>query len=318
MFERYIYIWDIHGSKRIVEFLQKENDWKTFFIFLGDLFDRWSFSYEVFKEIEKLYKQWRIWGCLWNHDLFLIFSQLSNVSREKNKQMFKIPWNWGPNTFKSFENNIKYRKKENIPTWAYLIYVSNFLLENFWLYYIDELNNLSIHWWIPSFFDWELVWESFEYNKFTYWLDYVKKINSLMKEKDDETLEKLTSTYSTDSIIRQNNLFWESNYWMPLKYESKDYWMFVPNWYLNREYTLNKKINESVINELNRNKLNRLFVGHDWNNLINIKNIQNSDRIIRLDYNIWIVILNKENQLIDRFIIVHEKYNEQIKQKKST
>jgi len=298
MFDRYIYIWDIHWNKNVFNFIKENNDSKTYFILMGDLFDRWNYSYELIELIKQIYKDWRLNMVLGNHDLFFIFSQLSNPYKMIYDNQFKL--NKWKNTYNSFKKNIIYKRKKSWINLNWYMYgIAQFLLENFDLYLIDDLWNLSIHGGIPILFEGSLVWESFKYNEFSYWLDYVKELNNLIKKKDIKTLEKFTAIYQTNSIIRQNEIFYN----LKLKDKEKNYWQFLPTWYLNREYTLNENIKKTLLLELDKNNINKFFTWHDMQYLPKLDTINNKSRIIRLDYGVGVLIMNKENKIIEKLTL---------------
>lgn len=304
-FEKYIYIWDIHWKKEFCKFIDERDDWKTFFILMWDLFDRWNYSYEVIEKIKEKHKEWKLHLILWNHDLFLIFWYLLNWSRWTFKWQFDF--NGWKNTYDSFEKNVKYRwlYQKNWETCksvlTYIHEVCEFLLNNFDLYYVDELWNLSIHWWIPFLFDWTPIWDSFWFNDYKEWFEYVKELNKLMKQKDELTLSKLTWIHETDSIVRAiNSVHW---LWIQNYKIEKDFTQFVPTWYLNRNYDENKDIYDWMIKELDKYWFNRFFCWHDWKYIIEDKNVKD-DRIIRLDRHIWFAVFNNKNELIESWLIL--------------
>jgi len=303
MLNRYIYIWDIHWNKNIIDFINKENDWKTFFILMWDIFDRWNYSFEIFECIKKIYLQWKLQLVLWNHDLMFILSTLTNYLKNNFLEQWKHPSNWMNKTLKSFRKNIQYKDWINTSfskVKTYMFETANFLFKNFNTYYIDDLNNLSIHGWIPIMEDWNIVWESFWYNNFSIWLDRIIYLNNKLKNFDEETLRKYLSIYSTESILRNNSVFYNKSYlynqW------DKDYCMFIETWFLSRFYE-DLVIKKSLENYLDNIWINRLFIWHDSKDLKPLSQLNNFDRIIRLDHCIWITIYNNKNNLINTLII---------------
>ena len=293
--ERYVYIWDIHWNKNILNIFNKYNDWKTKFILLGDLFDRWNSSFEIIIKIQELYNKWILNWVLWNHDLFFIFTYLKNYSSDIYRNQLLL--NGWKSTIKSFRKNVQYR-------WNYIhndilkfcIDISKWLLENFNLYHIDELNNISIHWWIPVFFDWNIIWDIYD-NTFIYWIEYIKKLNKLIKLKDTQTINNFTALNNTKEILTNNKNYYNT------KYDNSfinDYSWFIPTWYRNKEYINNIDIQTSIIKELDNNWLKKLIVWHDFADNTN-NNIQN--RIFRIDMQCWILVKDRYNKVLEFFTI---------------
>jgi hypothetical protein len=294
-FNRYVYLWDIHWNKLILDEIDKYNDWKTLFIVLWDLFDRWNYSFEVFIKIKELFELWILKWILWNHDLFFIFSQLKNNSIDTYKNQLNL--NKWKNTIQSFRKNVQYKnlyKHNNI--WLFNIEVSQWLLENFDLYYIDPLNNISIHGWIPIFYDWNIVGDYFDNKEFLYWIDYIKELNNLLKSRDSNTISKFTAIYNSKWIIENNNKYYDSFY----KDKWDDYAMFLPTWYRSINYIDNNDILLSIKKELTNHNLNKLIVWHDYSDE-NTNNI--NDIIYRVDMRHWILIKDNQNIVINFYKI---------------
>lgn len=305
-FKRFIYIWDIHWNKSFIDFVNEKDDWKTKFILMWDIFDRWNYSYEVFEKIKEFHKDWKLELVLWNHDLFLIFWTLFHKHHMIYENQLRI--NWWKNTLDSFKKNIVYKQWLN--KWyarKYQIDTANYLLENFNLYHIDELWNLSIHWWIPYFENWFEIWYDFWNWIFLKWLEMIKEFNKKIKEKDEEILWLFTWIQNPNYILRINSILQWITY---NEIHWNDSTQFTPTWFLNREYELNENIKYWLIKTLKDNWLNRFFCWHDWFN-VNENNINKDSIINRLDWRIWYYIVNNKNEFIEWWIF----YPDNIKNK---
>lgn len=289
-FERYIYIWDIHWRKEIIKFFDFFNDWKTFFILTWDFFDRWHYSFEVFQKIKKFKEKGILEWVLWNHDVFFIFNFLQKETKLYEAQYLM---NWWVETNKSFILNFE-PSLDNLEDFnKKMIEVAEWLLSNFNLYYIDELNNLIIHGWIPVFENWLLIWEYFDW-KYYEWLDYIKILNKKLKKLDKDTILKFSWKYESKKIINDISIKNNAN----LKfYDFKDYTNFLPTWYNNLLYYNNPAILKTIKTHLKFHWLNKLIVWHK----LAIKNQRNIKNIIhRLDFKVKIgtLFLNNKNKLL--------------------
>lgn len=325
-FDRYIYLGDIHSRREFIDFVQEQDDNKTFFILAWDLFDRGSYSLDVFFTIERLYLEGKLQIVLWNHDLFFIWYMNKNYHQtklfeinssnlysdihyninyqyDKAKMLYCSPLDtWyteGQELFLSYEReNSDFSPKEK--TMSFLTYMAKFLSQ-FNLYYIDDLKNLTVHWWIPFFTNWLPVWHHNKNNEWVAWLDFVKDLDILLKENKAEWLTFLSWSLDSDTLVNENKEYYQD---LTLKGPIDSYkWLywFVPTWYLNREYETNEDVYLGLIRELEKNNLNHFFCGHDYSS--NFDSYNNLTRVYRLDLWIWYVIMNQDNKLITKWKI---------------
>lgn len=336
MSERHIYLWDIHSNQKFLEIIEKYDDWKTLFVITWDIFDRGLHAYEIAEKIKELILDWKIEGSLWNHDIFLFAPYYFENDWSHNSDEWELVMDVFSNQFMandSFSNTIesiiKWVESQGIESkyyisehkthnhYEYIKDLAKIFIEHFNLYYIDSLNNLTIHWWIPILLKWELVWDVFDSNlewepiKTTYFgLDYVKKLNELFKKWDFKTLKRLTTYASNKDILKTIN----KRYWTYYHdHYSWDFSQYLPTWFDNSNYIPDKEekidIYNSLRHELNKNWLKRLIVWHYWNqdddNFSNVDDCFN-DTIVRLDRShrcdIWIMIINVESNEIQEII----------------
>lgn len=275
-FEKYIYIWDTHWGNLLLDFLNENDDWKTFFYFLWDLFDRGYHSARNINKIMELHKNGRCDIILGNHDLFFIFWHSGdiienfNIVQSYNNQ---LRWNWGRETLESFREYCSANKKNwlsyDTDYSEYLTKVRDFLLQ-FKIYWIDHNNNYLVHWGIPIWTNWELWWEVFDINgEWLYldWIDRIEKLNDDLMGLDEKTLMKFLWTYNSYSDVVVKNTYEYNNLWeWEIYLESTQ---ILPTWYLSRFYLNNEFIQETLSKELKRHWLRWIFVGHDWNEVDN-------------------------------------------------
>jgi len=316
-FNRYIYIGDIHWSQYFREFIQKYDDWNTFFYSAWDLFDRWRFSYQNFLVIEQLFNEGKFNMALWNHDLFYIFSKWLEFDWEMKRKAFKEKesnkieylkiknyynklyyYNWWYDTDYSFEldNNWEYNfqeeKQENKEVETKMSHVANFLWKNFNIYVIDQNNNLIIHWWIPILPSGDIV-EVMIDNKMISWIELLKKVNDWFKKLDPKSIGILDN-YDIDKDMYHNVLKNMERFSKNLK--TKDiynyYWWrhLSPTWFDSSMYDKSEIIRNTLISELNNKGINNIILWHWHNREVNRENFNNknskyweNNRIIRID-----------------------------------
>lgn len=331
---RYIYFWDIHWSESFKNFIDKYNDWKTFFYSTWDLFDRGRFSYENFVIIKELHEQWLIDISIWNHDLFFILSKWleynwkikryiveNNYDITKYKSILEYHKNfysytWGINTDDSFIRNFWTLYSITKETIDKFIEVSDYLWENFNIYIKDHNNNLIIHWWIPILPSWDLVHMEID-NKLVGWIKLLEKLNNWFKILDEKIL-KLIDVWIIDNeeeILSKIERFQE---WLKTKdiYNFSDSKYLSPTWYESALYSTNNKVYNELLMELNNNQINNIFLWH-WHN----REVYDQDfndhtseywknrRVYRLDrsfvekdwkyWTIWYVVFDNKNNLVE-------------------
>lgn len=184
-FKRFIYFWDIHSSEVILEKLKEYDDWKTYFYFLWDFFDRWHFSIEVFFSLKKIVEEGKWAFVFWNHDLWFMFSHLlRNIKNSLQEEITEKWWysnflittnlywkllllNWEEtiNDIKTFFEEYNWKKKIKYPYTYYnwepivlpkeiqsvedlYVYMINFFVKNWNLALVDNFNNLLVHSWV--------------------------------------------------------------------------------------------------------------------------------------------------------------------------
>lgn len=319
MIERYIYIGDIHWNEWFVDFVKKYNNWKTFFISTWDLFDRGRDSFWVFSTIKELYEKGLFEMVFWNHDLFFIIPNIYPEHPDSHIFLNQFEYNGWNKTMDSFiENLLGISISER---WANplslklkrgelndkLFWITKWLFDKFNIYYIDPLKNIVIHWWIPITFDWDIIWENINW-KFVSWLDYIKLLNEWLKNKDFQTIKKLTALYPADKILFDC----KKEYWWTYIYEEfKEYDNYLPTWFNNQIYKESEKSMNWLRKELDKFWLNRLISGHICNTNNNFGKEDNQDTFLQLDRSfvyskknfmrkwIWYAILNTKNEIIE-------------------
>lgn len=205
-----IFISDIHSSSNFSKLVEKFP--KEKFTLCGDIFDRGSFTHDVFQTIKKLHAQGRITITLWNHDLFFIFwlwmhpnskSKVSILSKtsmtieesEVLNDIFysQLTWNGWNETIRSLNENKKDAWHESAHWYADEI--ADFLFENWNLVNIVDWV-VAVHGWIPMLNDWSLVWERYEWidwDKYEDWINYLKKMDKGIKRLDPKVLYRLSA-----------------------------------------------------------------------------------------------------------------------------
>lgn len=318
--ERYIYVWDIHWNEWFKDFVDKYDDWKTFFISTGDLFDRGKDSYWVFSTIKELYERGLFWMVLWNHDLFFIVPKVYPDHPDSATFYDQFMYNGWDNTIDSFVESLSGVSKQMRwmnPVWEdkekeikeEIYWMAKWLFNNFDTYYIDPLENLIIHWWIPMALSGDVIGENVNW-KFISWFDYVKFLNDWFKNNDFETIRKMTSVYPTDYIFADC----KSYYWWTYdhdKFYRKFYNNYLPTWFDNQTYKEDVRAMEGLRKELDKNKFKRLISGHIGNFDDKFGKEDNQDTFLQLDRScikmnernwmrgIWYAILNTNNEIIE-------------------
>lgn len=335
--EKFIYVWDTHWSSNFLDFVEKFNDWKTFFYFLWDIFDRWLYSYENYEKIIELHQKWLWTMILWNHDLFFILSKWlmfniweinKTIVQKDNSVNFKkvlnyhnalFNYNWWYQTEYSFLRNFWWKwVSETEDTQKVYSEVANYMLKNFDVAMLDHNNNLLIHWWIPILPTWDLVEIEYKW-KFLKWVELLLEISKWVKQLDYNAitiLDQGIEDWKSDYIVSAMNRFCDTKGWD----ENLKYWevrYLSPTWYDSSMYDKNEIILNTLLKELNNNNIENIFVWH-WHNkeVINQKfndvksNYWLHRRVFRLDrshiqnakweyWSIWYAIFDKNNILIE-------------------
>jgi len=334
--DRYIYIWDIHGSWKLNNVIDEYNNWRTFFYFLGDLFDRWEFSYQNFKKIQELHKLWLANVVIWNHDIFFLMSKwlkYNTIIKQKILEKSTMAeynyikqyydelylfngWEQTDNSFKkALHKDLDYEEYNEKLEELY-IEVVNYLFSNFDTYIIDHNNNLLVHWWIPILPTGELVTINID-NELYSWVELIKKINQKFKLLETEWFEILESWIDWYNKA-ENILSLMLRLWLLKKSESiYNYWqsMYLSHiWYNSSLYDKSEIVRNTLIKELNEQWLNNIFLWHWWN-----KEAIDSDywnykskyweynRVFRIDksynyWDLWYAIFNEKNELLKTWV----------------
>lgn len=289
-FKRYVYIADPHGSELFVDFINKYNDWVTKFYILWDIFDRWECSYEIIEKIKVLWNEGKLDMVLWNHDLFFlmwfwlhywwdnIVSRLAEKLYWKNNKDIERIWEI---FYKQFYLNKGWKTIDSFERWYWkdrLKEKTNGIVNFLWQFNLskrDDLGNYLVHGGIPILEDGSVIWEENIW-EFLSWIKYVEKINSLMKNLDIITLEKLSAEYHHyaieiyDEMNKRGLIIDEKISW----YQVMDYPVFFsPTWFGNSFYTKLKKVFVALRWELNRNNIKRLIVWHWFNTTSDFSNL---------------------------------------------
>lgn len=224
--ERYIYIWSVRWSMFLSPFIKKFNDKKTKFIFTGNYFWCWGYSYEIIQEIYSLHKEWLFEWVLWQEDVYFMiglwahpdakrssiasFSKLQLTQLEysdlwKNNYALFINMGYWRNTLKSFGNWFKYNIDAEIER------IVDFFHFNLSIFCLDSLWNIVVSWGLPILNTWEPIKEVcfLDYdNQIKWsisWMKYMIKQNRELLEMNIDFIKKLTFYRNKDLL----NLIWD-------------------------------------------------------------------------------------------------------------
>lgn len=296
---RTIYLWDLHWTAYLSDFVKKYDDWKTKFVSLGDIFDRGPNSYENYQLIKKLYSEWKYDMVLWNHDLLFIFwiwlseeyngFLLPKLKEHKKYKDFILLWkdallllkyNWGEETlnsiFKRYEDVWCSNKKSNLIFKKQIQKVNEIaeFLYQFNLYKLDEHKNLLVHWGLPILNDWSVVSVQVNEKMTEHWLDLLEKFNQGLKSLDLWLLTALvtwmSSEYQDYNILydmKCNSLLKDPELMYSVLSKINTSSHFIPTRYLNDLYFSHEKIKKGLKEELQRHNINALIVWHCWNKI---------------------------------------------------
>lgn len=322
---KYISVWDLfdrgefsYDVFEIIKNLHKE--WK---------FEMVLWNHDLFFIFWKLY--W-VWVEKLNNMFDLNLSEEEYVDLNKLFSIFKQQyyWNGGQETDKSFyeavfwNSYIKYMKKDsNFDTndlylfdnqeWLnnyiyenkekleiefnnYCLEVVEFLFKSFKLFLVDDLNNLIVHWWMPILPNWDLVYEETNW-RFIWWLELLSDYENKLKNFDYITIKKLSAYFDSfkDDIYLKMKNNWFLNWW---KFYNDEAWYYIRTWYPNILYDKEDSVRETLIKELDKNKLNCIITGHYRNEFIGFRETHRDQRYYRLERNyikndnFWYLIMN--------------------------
>lgn len=328
-----IFISDIHSSnhfKRLVDSFPKEN-----FTLCWDIFDRGSFTHEVFQTIKSLHKKKRITITLWNHDLFFIFwlwlhpNSQSNVSKLASTSMTmeekevlndiffsQLSWNGGDETIKSLNDNKKEAWHESAHWYADEI--ADFLFENWNV--INIVNWIvAVHGWIPILNDGSLVWEQYEWIKWDVyedWIKYLQKLDRWIKRLDPKVLYRLSACddemgrFIYDKMEKLGKIFKKSH-----SFQMRgNICNFLPTWYNNTYFYGGKHWIQPQMIQYLRWYLDSIWLKRvvAWHYGNNSKNFYEKDKpfvkdlydtIIRFDrsflWRLWYIVFDDNWNLIE-------------------
>jgi len=294
-FKRFIYVWDIHGSEFLEEFIYNYDDGKTKFYFLGDYSDRWFYLYKNYLIMKKLVEEWKLEFVLWNHDFFHMFWEWLKKGKIQSKIQKEIVKQWKVLTdyellqwynlalkdSNGWEQNDRGILLDAIDRWIILDTeeeqkdylekinkeIADFLWEHWQLYIIDDRNNFLIHGGIPILPSQELVWGIIKDKWMIYGIDYIKEIAKGIKTFDLELLYRIDSPVDVDyeyKVISEMERFGN------IKNRNYSIYEFVSKrlvsciWYNNWLYE-GDLIRNILQKELNEKWINKIILWH-WQN----------------------------------------------------